>query len=270
MNTCCRSSLVVAVFWLLAVVSVVADDVTSHSQAHAHNDYRHPHPLHDALAQGFCSVEADVFLVDGQLLVGHDRSELTPERTLQRLYLDPLQQRIRELGGHVYDNDVAFRLLVDIKSDATSTYDALDDVLATYGEMLVRLEEGRSWPGPVQVVISGNRDQQRIAADESRYAGIDGRLSDLGSDMPPDLLPWISDRWTAHFTWRGVGEMPENERKKLQRIVAQAHREGREVRFWATPDRPEIWQELVAAKVDLINTDDLVGLAKFLSQSQQN
>jgi putative flavoprotein involved in K+ transport len=37
--------------------------------AHSHNDYLRPRPLLDALDQGFCGVEADVFLVDGDLLV---------------------------------------------------------------------------------------------------------------------------------------------------------------------------------------------------------
>src|SRR6266571_3355435 len=36
--------------------------------AHAHNDYEHARPLFDALDRGFCSVEADIYLVDGQLL----------------------------------------------------------------------------------------------------------------------------------------------------------------------------------------------------------
>src|ERR1700736_6125439 len=39
--------------------------------AHAHNDYEHPRPLFDALAHGFCSVEADIYLRSNQLLVGH-------------------------------------------------------------------------------------------------------------------------------------------------------------------------------------------------------
>ncbi|HEY3789313.1 MAG TPA: hypothetical protein VGL71_10685, partial [Urbifossiella sp.] len=30
--------------------------------AHAHNDYEHKRPLLDALEQGFCSVEADIWL----------------------------------------------------------------------------------------------------------------------------------------------------------------------------------------------------------------
>ena len=40
-------------------------------RAHAHNDYEHPRPLLDALDHRFGSVEADIFLVGDQLLIGH-------------------------------------------------------------------------------------------------------------------------------------------------------------------------------------------------------
>src|SRR5215475_1398103 len=63
--------------------------------AHAHNDYEHKRPLLDALDHGFCSIEADIYLVDGQLLVAHDRRDVRPERTLQALYLDPLRERVK-------------------------------------------------------------------------------------------------------------------------------------------------------------------------------
>ncbi|HET6325009.1 MAG TPA: hypothetical protein VFG04_09940, partial [Planctomycetaceae bacterium] len=49
----------------------LAAEPTPLIRAHAHNDYEHKRPLFDALDQGLCSVEADIFLVDGQLLVGH-------------------------------------------------------------------------------------------------------------------------------------------------------------------------------------------------------
>ncbi len=75
--------------------------------AHAHNDYLHEHPLFDALDRGFSSVEADIYLIDGQLLVGHDRSQLKSERTLESLYLAPLARRVRENGGHVYQDSGA-------------------------------------------------------------------------------------------------------------------------------------------------------------------
>jgi hypothetical protein len=45
-------------------------------RAHAHNDYEHERPLHDALGHGFKSVEADVWLVDGELVVSHDDPRL--------------------------------------------------------------------------------------------------------------------------------------------------------------------------------------------------
>src|SRR5436305_12662245 len=86
--------------------------------AHAHNDYEHKRPLFDALECGFCSVEADIWLVDGKLLVAHDRNQVKPERTLQALYLDPLRERARRNGGRVYPNGPEVILLVDVKSDA--------------------------------------------------------------------------------------------------------------------------------------------------------
>src|SRR2546426_4129702 len=71
-------------------------------RAHAHNDYEHARPLLDALDHGFCSIEADVWLVEGKLLVAHDRNKVKPDRTLQALYLDPMRERVRRNGGGVY------------------------------------------------------------------------------------------------------------------------------------------------------------------------
>jgi hypothetical protein len=44
----------------------------------------------------------------------------------------------------------------------------------------------------------------------------------------------------------------------------EAHAKGCRVRFWATPDNPAVWQELLDAGVDLLNADDLAGLEQFL------
>src|SRR2546429_8940516 len=84
------------------------------ARAHAHNDYEHARPLLDALERGFCSIEADVWLVDGRLLVAHDRNAVKAERTLQALYLDPLRERVRRNGGRVYRDGPEVTLLVDV------------------------------------------------------------------------------------------------------------------------------------------------------------
>ncbi|MHC4181392.1 MAG: phosphatidylinositol-specific phospholipase C/glycerophosphodiester phosphodiesterase family protein [Planctomycetota bacterium] len=233
-------------------------------QAHAHNDYRHPRPLLDALDHGFTSVEADVFLVDGQLLVGHWRSELRPKRTLEALYLDPLRRRIRKHGGRVYPDCPTFTLLIDVKTDGAKTYAALSEVLARYSDILTGVRDRRQRTGSVTAIISGNRAIERIAADKVRWAGIDGRLSDLDTDLPAHLMPLISDNWRSHFTWAGAGSMPRAEREKLRAVVKKAHGHGRRVRFWNTPEDLALWAELYSAGVDLINTDDLAKLQRFL------
>jgi len=251
---------------LAAAPPTDAAPVTPLSQAHAHNDYRHARPLVDALAHGFTSVEADIFLVAGKLLVGHDREELRPERTLEALYLDPLRERVRQNGGRVYPAGPVFTLLIDIKSDGEATYAALREMLAKYDEILSAVREGKVDERAVTVVVSGNRARETIAAEKVRRAAIDGRLSDLDSALPAHLLPLISDNWRNHFTWRGDGPMAEAERRKLRGMVRKAHDKGRRVRFWATPENRAVWRELVDAGVDLINTDDLAGLEDFLRQ----
>lgn len=254
-----------------AVANATPDPtVTPLARAHAHNDYLHARPLLDALAQGFTSVEADVWLVNGALLVAHDLREVRPERTLQALYLDPLRRIVAERGGRVYaGHPEPLLLLIDVKSDAAATYRALHEELGGYEAILTAARGTDVRPGPVQVVISGNRPRELMQTQAIRYAGYDGRLSDLASGGSRSFMPMISDNWTQHFDWMGVGPMPDGERAKLHGIVGTAHRQGQRVRFWATPDAPgpgreAVWMELLRAGVDYINTDDLGGLREFL------
>jgi hypothetical protein len=238
-------------------------------QAHAHNDYEHARPLLDALDHGFCSVEADIYLVDGQLLVAHDRSRVRPERTLQALYLDPLRQRVRENGGRVYKDGPPVLLLIDFKSEAEATYRALRPVLESYSEILTRFTGSGMETNAVTVVISGNRPKATMAQEAARNAALDGRPEDLDGTQPPSLIPLVSEDWKRLFTWRGTGLFPNAERQRLHDLVARAHSQGRRIRFWGTPDRPEVWSELASAKADLLNADDLAGLREFLLKRER-
>ena len=255
------------VLFAVASVSLAADRPLQ--RAHAHNDYLHDRPLLDALDNGFCSVEADIFLVSGQLLVAHTRRELSPERTLQSLYLDPLQERIRANGGRVYENGPVFSLLIDIKNSGEKTWTELNKVLAGYAGIISRVEDGQFYPGPINAVVSGDRAWDIIEVTSPRFAGIDGRVSDIGGNRAVHLMPLISDNWRVHFRWRGEGEFPSEERRKLHRLVHQTHEEGRRIRFWASPDTRAAWKELNTADADLINTDDLPGLSKFLRSNSE-
>ncbi|MEV5805517.1 phosphatidylinositol-specific phospholipase C/glycerophosphodiester phosphodiesterase family protein [Streptomyces parvulus] len=240
-------------------------------RAHAHNDYEHPRPLLDALDHRFGSVEADIYLVEGQLLVAHDPEDLDPTRTLESLYLAPLAARVRAHHGRVYRRDRrALQLLVDIKTEGAATYLELDRQLRRYGNLFTSYAHGRVLPGAVTAVVSGDRAARApMEAQRTRRAFYDGRLADLGTSAPASFVPLISDNWTLNFTWQGVGAFPDAERRRLRSVVGTAHARGQRVRFWATPDiagpaRDAVWTELVAAGVDHLNTDDLAGLEAFL------
>jgi hypothetical protein len=258
-----RFSLLIILAWLVPfVVPAQTQEAPPLRRAHAHNDYAHARPLADALAHGFRSVEADIWLTNGALLVAHDFQDTTPDRTLQKLYLDPLREfvsaRPRAHG------EPPFTLMIDVKSDAEKTYAVLREVLRGYADMLTRLEPEKIHTNAIMVIISGARAEGMMRAEPNRLAALDGRLPDLAFNAPPALVPLISDNWTKHFQWRGTGAMSETEKIKLRQLVERAHAQGKRIRFWAVPDREAGWKELLDAGVDLINTDKLAELEKFL------
>jgi hypothetical protein len=236
--------------------------------AHAHNDYLHEHPLFDALDLGFNSVEADIFLVDGELLVGHSRGQLKPERTLESLYLGPLARRVKQNGGHVYPDGGRFFLLIDVKNEPLETYRHLAKELATHADMLTTVEDGKVRPGAITAVVTGAQSRAELLKANPRYAGLDGHLTDLDTHEPAHAMPMISDNWTSHFSWQGDGPIPAAEQAKLKEITTKTHAAGRVVRFWATPENENFWRELRSDGVDLLNTDQLKRLAVFLRSSE--
>jgi glycerophosphoryl diester phosphodiesterase len=231
---------------------------------HAHNDYEHKRPLFDALEQGFTSFEADIHLVDGELLVAHDRRDVKTDRTLQSLYLNPLKELCKKNGQ-------SFTLFIDIKTRGELTYKALKDVLKQYPDIISVYKESGVSEKPVRVVVSGNRPLDFMKNEKERYAGYDGRLSNLDSEETSSLIPMISDNWKQHFKWRGEEKITAQEKEKLHSIVQKAHAKGRTVRFWNTDMRRKnqqlrVWEEFKSAGVDYINTDKLKLLNEFLNE----
>ena len=143
--------------------------------AHAHNDYLHKRPLLDALSHGFCSAEADIFLVEGRLLVAHERSSLDKARTLKALYLDPLRQRTRKNSGRVHKGGPVFTLLIDIKDNEVEGPDLIAGRIETAEKVL--------GPGRVKYVHPdcGFWMLKRMVADRKMEALVKGRDRFLGN-----------------------------------------------------------------------------------------
>lgn len=259
---------------LIAIACAALVSMRAHAQspldhAHAHNDYEHARPLLGALDLGFGSVEADIYLVDGALLVAHARDSVSADRTLESLYLAPLRAWIAAHGGSVYAGRPPLTLLIDVKSDAESTWAALEPLLRRYDDVITSWHGDSMTSRPVVAVISGERPLVALPAQRDRWAGLDGRLADLVAvhGTPPAAMPLVSDDWKEITKWRGRGSPPSVARRRVRLAVARAHAQGRRLRFWNTPDLPVVWRLLRQSGVDLIGADDLDALRRFLSDS---
>ena len=233
------------------------------TDAHAHNDYEHPRPLFDAIDQGYLSVEADIFLVDGELRVGHSHDELRPGRTLESLYLEPLAARVRKNRGTVYDQPGVMTLLVECKDDGTAMQPAILAHLARFRRMLSERRGERVTDRAVRIVLTGRRTEDCAAGDGPFFK--DGTVANLADD--PVRTPWISDSYPT-VLGSDVSPLPPEGHARLLALVARAHAAGKRLRLWEAPDRPATWGELRDAGVDLINTDRLADLRAFLLGSR--
>jgi hypothetical protein len=256
---------------LLTVASYTLAQITVPiPYAHAHNDYEHERPLLDALDHDFTSVEADVYSIDGELYVYHDRPAAPdPSRTLKKLYLDPLQQVVAKNKGSIYPGYQGhFQLMIDIKNEAGPTYELIRQQLSEYPGLFSRVEHGKEISGPVMVFLSGNRPMETILAAESHIARLDGRPDDIGKGYSALKMPVISENYHKVINWNGEGKMPGKDRKKLKVLCKQIHREGKTLRLWAMPASENAWAAYLKAGIDWINADDLARLQHYFNTRQ--
>lgn len=233
--------------------------------AYAHNDYWHKRPLYDALDNGFTNIEADIYLRDNKLIVAHVLPRLRMQKTLDSLYMKPLAEYVSGTNKQYGCPDCPILLMIDIKSEANRTYKALRKLLLQYQYILSAFEDGKLRQGKVTIVITGNKPLKLLRLEKIRFAFIDEDLRSVKQDtIDQNFYQTASCRYSELVNWRGEGPMPLPEHDKLCAYVAAAHKFGKKVRLWASPEKKEVWQQLLDCGVDFINTDQLVELKNFL------
>ena len=251
---------------ILALFLFIASAQTQVVQhGHAHNDYMHTRPLFDALESGFTSIEPDVFLYHDKFIVSHVATGLDKKEDLETLYLKPLQKLIQDNGGTVYkDYKGPVILMIEFKTDAGEAYPKLKEVLERYKDMLtVYSHDSIIKQGPIQILITGHKPYDAVMKETTSYATIDGDVKMLKDSKYDHVITRYSDPWGIYFTWTGRGSMPVDEKERLDDLVAQAHKKGKQIRFYAIPDKPEVWRALLNAHVDWVNTDKLKDYSGF-------
>jgi alkaline phosphatase len=227
------------------------------ADAHAHNDYMHPVPFYTAWNAGFGSIEADVFPVNGVLLVSHNKEALDPKRTLDSLYLNPL---LNELQNHRHRK---VNLLVDIKEDYKNSLAILLQELRPLKKYLV---SDKNPQNPLAILISGERPPPAEYKNYPGYIFFDDDLKLFHSPAEWKRVGLVSLSFQRYSSWNGDGEIPDNDKQKLVHVIDSVHQGGKKIRFWAAPDNQNSWRRQMDLGVDLIGTDKIQELSSFLSK----
>lgn len=232
------------------IVTTLTASATLAQKIHSHNDYDQAKPFTNAYEQRADFIEADVWLQDGKLVVSHDKPQASAP-TLDSLYLKPIAKLFEQNKGKPSsDRDYTFGLVIDIKDNAA---DVLPKLLALLQENLNAFNRSANAKA-VQVIISGNRPKVDTYLDYPLLQ-FDGRPSELYDQETLRRVALISDNFRSYSRWDGTGELSDEDRDKLKRVIKRAHSDGKPIRFWAIPDTPNSWKQLKKLGVDVINTD---------------
>lgn len=230
------------------------------ANAHSHNDYEQPVPFFGAYNHQFGSIEADIFLLaeSDHLYVAHTATDLKRKRQrLDSLYLLPLANCIRRNNGYVYaDSCRKLQLLIDIKTDSVATLNRLIQLLQKY--------PGLIHSPSLKIVISGSRPSPDSLHTYPSFIYFDGTPGITYSPQALSRIALLSISFRSISAWNDKGVIPEKDSIALAKVVEMAHGIGKPIRFWATPDTPAAWKELIGLQVDYINTDLIKELSSFL------
>jgi len=258
---------------------------------HSHNDYWREVPFYTGLSKGCISTEADVWLFNGTLYVGHDESSLTEERTFESLYINPILDILRRQNpasqfvssptkNGVWDTDPeqTLYLFVDVKTSGLETFGAVISALSPLREKgyLTSLEDNKTVTnGPITVIGTGNTPLSMVGPVENRDYFYDGPLASLGLPEYANITSRISPIASADFadvfgsvTTDTDPILSDEQLGVLRAQISLAKRLGIGARYWGTPYYPvrrrgEIWRLLLREGVGLLNADDLDAVSTF-------
>ncbi|HEY9045125.1 MAG TPA: alkaline phosphatase [Ohtaekwangia sp.] len=247
--------------FVLAASRAGFSQVYTSSSIHAHNDYVQPIPFFAAYYQQVGSIEADVFLLNNELYVAHTDKEIATDKTLDKLYLAPLAEKIKFHNGGVYAKGTPLNLLIDLKTEGIPTLQALVKKLKKYPAL--------TNCSALTITISGSVPDPSRWAEFPNYIHFDGRPTVVYTPQQLARVSMISDDFSSYTTWNGKGIILAPDKKKIQDAIASVHARGKKIRFWATPDQVNAWRTLQKLQVDYIGTDNVTALATFIAKAPE-
>jgi alkaline phosphatase len=243
----------------LFLFSIATAQLYTPANAHAHNDYLNKAPFYLAFQNGFGSIEADVFPVEGELLVAHYKKDVQPEKNLVNLYLNPLIRKLAEHKGR------KLNLLIDIKENYKEALTLLISQLNPLQSYLSTVEKENY----ITIIISGDRPPPSEYKEYPFYIFFDDDLQRAHNAEEWKRVALVSLPFNKITSWKGEGDLNAGDEKKLAHIIDSTHSAGKPIRFWAAPDTETSWKLQMKLKADLIGTDKVNELAEFLKKKSK-
>jgi hypothetical protein len=243
-------------------------------------------PVYSALSVGCTSIEADVWLINNTLYVGHETSALTTTRTFNSLYIQPLLDILQRENpktafvtnptkNGVFDtsSDQTLALFVDLKTDGPTTWPAVISELEPLRSAgyLTTFDGTGVTVGPITVIGTGNTPLNLVQPVQQRDYFYDAHLhllSTTESNITAAVSPVASTQFSAQIDAINGTTFNATQMDILSSQIAVAKEKGILARYWDTPAWPirtrnAVWETLLEQGVGLLNADDLPAAAGF-------
>ena len=228
------------------------------------NDHKRKKPLLDAINLGFNGISSELKLKNnGVLYCG--------KNTLKEVYLEPLKVRSENGSKYIHPSHTdEFILYFEIASDSISTFEALLKEIEPYQNILTSFEGSKRSKKPVRIIIGGNIPYSKIFNSAKRYlfAEESALKLDYSKDETFTFLAGLSLK--NNYSWSGEKNMPNMEYMSLITHVKSAHKAGRLVRLYDTPELPNSFDILYGSGVDLIEINDITSFASYWQKRKSN
>ena len=246
---------------LFLSITVTAQVQYTTMNAHSHNDYEQKTPFMLAYNAHFGSIEADIWAVNGDLFVAHNKSDIKAERSLDSLYIQPIVRFFRKNGGKAWRNyPSTFQLMIDLKTPFEPTLSLLVEKLKKYPDVFDSNQNNNA----IRVVITGNRPDPSGFSKYPLFIWFDGNVTLKYDDQQLKRIALYSENLAGFTTWKGKEAMVEKEEIRLKQVIDSVHGLNKKIRFWNAPDDAYAWKTLINLKVDYLNTDHIQELSAWL------
>ncbi|GAA5861039.1 hypothetical protein JCM3774_002171 [Rhodotorula dairenensis] len=242
--------------------------------------------IQNLLQEGATWQAVDIWLSDGELLVGNSQQGLTPSRTFSTCWVEPLlrifsasvvrigsaHRRRSSVFSHVKPT-TPFQLVVRLRTPASLTFPYVVDALQPLQDasLLTRYcpNARASTPGLITVVSSEADGAEMVPLEDlyaiqgERFVYRDASLAAFGDDpnegkrFDPQVTPVAAGELLASTGWDGQGPLTPEIRARIEGQVGRAHAAGLMVRYEKLPQFPVHVRENVRSTLQKLGVDYL-------------